>query len=422
MSSERVIGVIGSGTMGAGIAQAAATSGFQVECLDTDPELVRRAHGQIGERLASLADKGKITRGERDAGLSRLRIAQGFEAMRGAECVIEAVTEDLALKRRIFGELDQVVSPSTLLATNTSCLSIAKIGEGLRNAGRFLGMHFFNPAPVMKLVELVQGPQTSDQALVDARAICTKLEKIPVKVKDSPGFIGNRVNRPFYLEALHLLEAGEADIRTIDAAVKGVGGFKMGPFELLDLIGLDVNLKVTESVFADFDKPPRFAPNEIQRKLVAAGHLGRKTKRGFYDYANGEPAPAFESKPKDASGWKPTPALSAYAAMLGRPADRATWLFARIWTAVVNEAALVADSIALPRDVNLAMELGFSYPEGPLATADHVGLDVVQGLLRQFHAESGGGARYAPNRLLDQRVAEGDLGEKTGRGFLYHAL
>jgi 3-hydroxybutyryl-CoA dehydrogenase len=205
--------------------------------------------------------------------------------------------------------------------------------------------------------------------------------------------------------------------------MRKVGGFRMGPFELLDLIGLDVNLSVTESIYNDFGKPARFAPNAIQQKLVAAGHLGRKTGRGFYDYVNGaEPTPAYESQSDDVSGWKPSKALTDFAAALARPADRALWIYARIYMAVMNEAALVADTIALPRDVNLTMELGFNYPEGPLATADFVGLDVIQRLLADFYAESKGDERYKPNPLLDRRVSEGNLGEKSAHGFLFHAL
>lgn len=422
MTSERLIGVIGSGTMGAGIAHSAAAAGFQVRTLDVKPELVEKAYAGIATRLDERVAKGKLPKHEREDIISRLAIAKDYSDFRHAECVIEAVTEDLALKRQIFTELCNVVGPRTLLASNTSSLSIAKIADGLSKAERFLGMHFFNPAPVMNLVELVQGPKTSEQAMVDARAVCAKLEKTAVKVKDSPGFIGNRVNRPFYLEALHLVESGEADIATIDAALRQAGGFKLGPFELMDLIGIDVNLKVTQTVWADFGKPARFAPSAIQQKLVEAGHLGRKAKRGFYDYANGSPVPAYESRPKNAAGWKPSTMFTAFAKALEKPADRATWIYARILLAVINEGAIVAETIALPRDVNLTMELGFSYPEGPLATADFVGLDLVLNLMNEFHQVSDGNERYKPAPLLQKHVADGDLGEKTAQGFLHHWL
>lgn len=408
--------------MGAGIAHAAAASGFVVRTMDTDPALVRKAYDGIKARLDDRVKRGKLPAHDRDATLANLKIAESMGDFAKAEVVVEAVPEKAELKTRIFGELEKAVSDRTLIATNTSSLSVTKLSAAVQRKDRFLGMHFFNPAPIMKLVELVSGEGTSDQALVDARAVCAKLDKTAVKVKDSPGFIGNRVNRPFYLEALTLLEQGEADVASIDAAMRDVGGFKMGPFELLDLIGMDVNLSVTEVVFNDFGKPARFTPSKIQQKLVAEGLLGRKTGRGFYTHDEGEPKPAYQAALKDTSGWKPSEPFKAFAAALDKDADRATWLYARILLAVMNEAALAADSIAIPRDVNITMELGFNYPEGPLATADYVGLDIVQKLLAEFYSQSNQDERYKPNPLLDRHVKDGNLGEKTARGFLYHAL
>lgn len=408
--------------MGAGIAQAGAVAGFAIYTFDVRADLVEQAYRKIAERLEGAVAKGKMSRVERDQAVARLRVAKTYEEIHEAECVIEAAPEDLALKRKIFAELDKALSPKTLRCTNTSSLSVANIAQGLGHADRVLGMHFFNPAPVMKLVELVQGPQTSEQSLIDARAVCAFLDKTPVKVKDSPGFIGNRVNRPFYLQALRLLEMGEANIHTLDASVRGVGSFKMGPFELLDLIGLDVNLSVTKSVYEGFGKPSRFAPNAIQQRLVEAGHLGRKTGRGFYDHKEGKPTPAYETTLKSASGWKPSSTLAEFAGVLGRQPDRSMWLFARIMLAVVNEAGLAADSIALPRDVDVTMELGFNYPQGPLALADHVGLPLVQKLMAEFFRESGQSEFYRASPLLDRLVAEGKCGEQSAKGFLYHAL
>lgn len=408
--------------MGAGIAETLAMAGFTVEMLDTSEAIVRDAQAAIAERLDGRVARGIMSRTERDAIASRLRVAGGYDSFKDAECVIETVPEDLKLKQHILGELDKILSPRTLLATNTSSLSISKIGDALMCGDRFLGMHFFNPAPVMKLVELVQGPATSEQTMVNARAICAKLQKTAVKVKDSPGFIGNRVNRPFYLESLRLVETGEADIRTVDRAMKRIGGFRAGPFELLDMIGLDVNLRVTETLYEDFDRSPLFAPSDIQYKLVAAGRLGRKTGGGFYDYSDDSPTPAYERPLKDAQSWQAAPALVEFAKAFGKPADRDMWIFARIYLAVVNEAARVADTIALPRAVNLTMELGFNYPTGPLAMADHIGLDVVRQLLADFHRETDGDERYKANPLLDRHVADGNLGEETARGFLHHSL
>jgi 3-hydroxybutyryl-CoA dehydrogenase len=408
--------------MGAGIAQAGAVAGYNVFTYDIRRELVEQAYAKIAERLDGSVSKGRISKLERDQAVSRLHVGKNYEELKDAEVVIEAAPEDLALKKKIFAELDRVLSPRVLRGTNTSSLSIAKLAEGQKHPDRFLGLHFFNPAPVMSLIELVQGPATSEQTMVDGRAVAAFLDKTAVKVKDSPGFIGNRVNRPFYLQALHLLEQGEADIRTIDTAMRDAGGFKMGPFELLDLIGLDVNLSVTRSVYEGFGKASRFAPNAIQEKLVAANHLGRKTSQGFYNYANGTPTPAYETKLKASGSWKPSSTLSEFAAAVSKPADRSLWIVARIITAVINEAALAADSIALPRDVDVTMELGFNYPQGPLAFADFVGLPTIQKLLAEFYEETGKAECYKANPLLDVLVADGKWGEQSAKGFLYHWL
>lgn len=421
MSSNRVIGVIGSGTMGSGIAEAAASAGFVTKVLDIDPDRVRKAYAEIGERLDRRVADGKMSGPKREATVSCLEVASAYEDLADAECVVEAVPEDPSLKRQVLAELERVVSPRALLTTNTSSLAIAELAEGMRHEERFLGMHFFNPAPAMDLVELVRGPATSEQAIVDARAICVKLGKTAVQVKDSPGFIGNRVNRPFYLESQRLVETGEATIGAVDQAVKDVGGLRMGPFELLDLIGLDVSQRVSQSLYDAFGKTARFAPSGLQGKLVSNGHLGRKSGRGFYDYSDGRPMAAYETRALDTSGWRPTPALRAFAESLGGSADRETWIFARIFSAVVNEGARVADTIATPRAVDQVMELGFHYPRGPLAQADHLGLDVVHALLLEFH-EATGDERFKPCELIERHVSEGNLGEATARGFLHHSL
>ncbi|HVP10384.1 MAG TPA: 3-hydroxyacyl-CoA dehydrogenase NAD-binding domain-containing protein [Phycisphaerae bacterium] len=422
MGSERVIGVVGCGAMGSGIAQAAATAGYRVQMLDIDSARAAQARRLIEDRLAALVPKGLMPSHVREETVARLADAAGCRSMADAECIVEAVPENLALKRQVFAELDGTVSPKALLATTASCLSIAKIAEGLRHADRVIGMHFFDPFVEKKVVELVASPSTSEQAKVDARAVCAKLGLTAVKVTDSPGFIGSRIGLPFYLESLRLLEKGEADVPTIDAAVKKVGGFAAGPFERLDSMGLDISLRLTERVYDGLGRWARYAPNAIQRELVAAGHVGRRAGRGFYDYSNGRMTLDYQRGATRAGAWKASAALAEFAEMLDAPADRAAWLYARIMLAAVNEAALVADSIALPRDVNLAMELGFDYPEGPLAVADRVGLDVVRQLLDEFAKETPGDDRYKASPLLERLVSEGHLGEKTARGFLYHAL
>ncbi len=421
MSSERRIGVIGAGTMGAGIAQAAAQAGFVVETRDTNPDLVKRAHASIGDQLARQVEKGRISRAQRDAAVARLRVAAERDAFAGAALVIEAVPEDLGLKRRILSELDAALPPTVVLATNTSSLSVGALAEGMRHPQRFCGLHFFNPAPVMKLVELVRGPQTDDQTVLYGVAFARALGKTPIKVKDSPGFVVNRVARPFYLESLALLEAGAADVPTIDRAVKSVGGFPMGPFELLDLIGLDVNLAVTKSVYEGFGRPKRFAPSAIQERLVGQGRLGRKSGRGFYDYANSTPTPAYETAVRGSSERPGRPAFEAFAAALGKPGDGDSWLFGRVLLAIINEAARAAESIALPREVDVGMKLGLNYPSGPLELADLMGLDVVLEFMLAQQADDPAG-RFDPAPLLLSRVSAGELGEKTAQGFLRHAL
>ncbi len=420
-NKDRIVGVVGAGTMGAGIAQTIAHAGFVVETLDANPDLVRKAYAAVKERLDRQVEKKKLPHHERDETLARLRVASGYDVFRNAELVIEAVPEDVGLKRRILGEIAAVVSPRAVIATNTSSISIAKLADGLPSPNRFLGMHFFNPAPVMKLIELVSGPQTDQQTMVLGVAFTNAFNKTPIKVKDSPGFVVNRVARPFYLESLAMLESGVADVQTIDAAVRDVGRFPMGPFQLLDLIGLDVNLAVTKTVHEGFNKPARFAPSSIQAKLVEQGRLGRKSGRGFYDYSSEPPTRSYETPVRRIDGWKPGAALVAFAQTLGKPADWAMYLYARIIVAIINEAALAAETIALPREVDLGMKLGLNYPEGPMEIADFIGLDVVRDLMAEFAKDDKSG-RYEPAPLLLERIKVGKLGEKTAHGFLRHSL
>jgi 3-hydroxybutyryl-CoA dehydrogenase len=418
---DRIVGVVGAGTMGAGIAQVAAQAGFIVETLDANPEVVRKAFAGIEERLDRQVEKKKLPQHERDETMARLRVAGGYDAFKDAELVIEAVPEDVSLKRRVLADVAAKVSPRAVIATNTSSISVAKLADGLPKPERFLGMHFFNPAPVMNLVELVSGPQTDQQTMVLGVAFANAFNKTPIKVKDSPGFVVNRVARPFYLESLAMLEAGVADVQTIDAAIRDVGKFPMGPFQLLDLIGLDVNLAVTRTVYEGFDKPARFAPSPIQIKLVEQGRLGRKSGRGFYDYSTEPPTRSFETPVRTSDGWKPTAVLTTLAQALGKPADRAMYLYARIIVAIINEAALTAGTIALPREIDLGMKLGLNYPDGPMEIADFIGLDVVRDLMVEFAKDDSSG-RYQPAPLLLERIKVGKLGEKTAHGFLRHSL
>ncbi len=418
----QTIGVIGCGRLGRRLAQTAALAGFEVRLQDSGPERTHQARATITEQLAERAAVGRFPRHCSEEAASRLRVVADLQGMADADYVIETTTEDLSLKRKLLAKIDAVLPPTTLLACGTATLSIARLAEGLGAAGRFLGMHFFNASEDANVVEVVLGPASNSQAFVDARALASKLGMTPLKVSDSPGFIGNRVHLAFCLEAMRLLAAGLGDIQTIDAAVRDVGGHAHGPFERMDRQGLGAVLRLVETIHQGLGDAVRFAPSVVLQKLAAGGRLGRQSGRGFYDYTGSDMTRAYETPHKSRPACQPSPSLHELAAALGKPADHATRLFSRMLMAAINESALVADSIALPRDVNLAMELAFGFPEGPLALADRVGLDVVHRLMGEFQQESGGSELFKPSPLLGRLLAAGHLGEKTARGFLYHAL
>lgn len=281
MAPLTLIAVVGAGTMGAGIAQVAARAGLLVRLLDAVPGAAERGLQRARADLDRLVERGRLAASERDAALARLSTAARSSDLAGCEALIEAVPEDLDLKRSVFREVDEVL-PDALLASNTSTLSVSAIAAAIRDPSRLVGMHFFNPAPLMPLVEVVAGDATSQDAVGAAEALAVQLGKQPLVVRDTPGFIVNRVARPFYGEALRILaDGGEAAI--IDRVMRGAG-FRMGPFELMDLIGLDVNLAATKSVYEAFFHEPRYRPHSIQQKMVDSGRLGRKTGGGFYSY------------------------------------------------------------------------------------------------------------------------------------------
>ena len=294
----RTVAVVGSGTMGAGIAQVAAAAGEQVLLHDARAGAAEQAIAGIAAALERRVAQGKLAAADRHALLGRLAAVSGLADLATADLVVEAIVEDLAVKQRLFGELEAVLGPDAILATNTSSLSVTAIASALKRPERLVGMHFFNPVPVMALVEVVSGAATDPAVAETVFATAAAWGKTPVHAKSTPGFIVNRVARPFYAEALRVLGEGGGDPATLDAIMRESGGFRMGPFELMDLIGHDVNFAVTRSVFDAFFQDPRFTPSLIQQELVAAGFLGRKSGRGFYRYGEGADRPRPADMPE----------------------------------------------------------------------------------------------------------------------------
>ena len=385
--SETVfVGVLGAGTMGSGIAQVAAVAGHRVILQDVDETAVARARARIDKALARETEKNRLTPSAAEAARGRVQYVASGELSAFAPCqlVIEAIVEQLGPKRESFAALELVVAPEAMLATNTSALSITSIAGACQRPERVVGLHFFNPAPVLPLVEVVPGHGTP-RALVDAA--CSLLQrwgKTTVVAADTPGFIVNRIARPFYGEALRVLDEGIADCATIDSALRLLGGFKMGPFELMDLIGNDVNLAVTSAVYEGFFFDPRYKPSLTQRRLVEANLLGRKTGRGYYDYRDGAVRPA----PKEDE-------------VLGRS------ILDRVLTMLINEAVdAVFWGVATPADIDVAMVKGVNYPRGLIAWAEELGYRVTLERLEALQAEYGED-RYRPSPLLRRLAASG---------------
>lgn len=292
-----IVAVIGSGAMGAGIAQVAASAGYQVRLFDTRPDALAKAIADIRAVYGKLVDKGRMTDQDAAAAGARLHALADLHGVAGAALVIEAIVENLDVKRMLFADLENVVGDDCILATNTSSISVTAIGAKLRRPERLVGMHFFNPVPLMALVEVISGLATAPDVADTVYATAAAWGKSPVHAKSTPGFIVNRVARPFYAEGLRLLSEQAADPATLDALMREAGGFRMGPFELMDLIGHDVNFSVTQSVFNAYFGDPRFMPSVLQQEMVNAGFLGRKSGRGFYQYgaAAATPAPSTEA-------------------------------------------------------------------------------------------------------------------------------
>lgn len=378
------IAVIGAGAMGSGIAQVAAAHGHRVVVVDTQSAALENARKNLEKALNRLAEKGSISPENAAEILQRIRFTTEKSACAGCGLAIEAIIENLSAKQAVFRELETLAGEDCILASNTSSLSITAIAAACRKPERVLGAHFFNPAPLMPLVEIIPGIATANSVVETSRRLVDAWGKTTVLAKDTPGFIVNRVARPFYGEAIRIFEEGIADAATIDWAMKEIGGFRMGPFELMDLIGNDVNYAVTAAVWEAFFYDPRYKPSFTQKRLVEAGRLGRKSGKGYYDYAPGalppEPVKSRESGEE---------------------------IFFRILAMLINEAAeAVFWQIASVEDIDLAMTKGVNYPKGLLLWADEIGLDKVLEKMQRLQDEYGED-RYRPGMLLKRMAREG---------------
>jgi 3-hydroxybutyryl-CoA dehydrogenase len=396
MSVSR-IGILGAGTMGAGIAQVAVLGGLTTSLYDPDPTALERGGIRIGEDLAKGESRGRWSGADSEAALERLdRLTGDLEELAGCQLVIEAAPERLELKRDLFARLAEVLGAGAVLATNTSSLRVAEVAEGVPHPERVVGMHFFNPPALMKLVEIVATERSAEPALAAATEVAERMGRTPIRAKDSVGFVANRLARPFTLESLRMLGDGVADADAIDRIVRLGGGFRMGPFELLDLIGLDVNQEIARSFFAQGGEPERWRPSPIQEKLVADGRLGRKSGRGYHRYGEGV------ERDIDPELGILAPTLDPE--KLGRIDDRAEEVLLRLFAQIANEAAFaLEEDVASPQDMETAMQLGFNWPAGPLRFAKLIGPDRAADLLERLRAEEG--AAYAPAPLLRRIIS-----------------
>jgi 3-hydroxybutyryl-CoA dehydrogenase len=396
-ADRALVGVIGAGTMGAGIAQVALEAGWRVALHDPVPGATDRAIERIRAGLTRRAEKagdGDSARFAAGRLLDLSIVASPAAAAAGAAAVIEAVIEDLDAKRVIFAALDDAAAPDAILASNTSALSVTAIAEGLGRPERVIGLHFFNPAPVLPLVEVVAGRRSDEWAVERGAAIVEGWGKTAIRAADSPGFIVNRVNRPFTLEPLRLLRSGAGTVETIDASLTAAG-FPMGPFALMDLIGIDVNLAAARGLFEGSGMPPRFRPSPIQEELVAADRLGRKTGEGFYHYADGRstgPAPRFAGLIRHGPG-APGP-LEAEA------------VAERVILAIANEAyRALGDKVATAADIDRAMRLGANHPFGPFEWVARTGVTEVAAMLDALSDEDADTFRPALPLLREARAS-----------------
>jgi 3-hydroxybutyryl-CoA dehydrogenase len=384
MNKDTTIGVLGAGSMGSGIAQIAATQEHQVVLVDLNDEALAKAEVSLKKILVRLVEKEKIDEATSNAIIGRIKFSNNINDFSDCGIVIEAIIENLDIKQKVFTQLEKIVNDDCILASNTSSLSIASIAAACNKSERVIGIHFFNPAPLMPLVEIIPAVQTSENTTSIARQLIDGWKKVTVLTKDTPGFIVNRVARPFYGEALKIYEEGIADFATIDWAMTELGEFRMGPFTLMDYIGNDINYTVTETVFAAFYYDPRYKPSLTQKRHSEAGWYGRKSGRGYFNYSEDSETPAPNKDEK-----------------VGQE------ILNRILVMLINEAAdALFLNIATKEDIDLAMTKGVNYPKGLLAWADEIGLDKVLNQLENLQVEYGED-RYRPSVQLRRMVRDG---------------
>ena len=375
------ISVIGAGTMGTGIAQIAATKGHEVCLYDSFSGAIENAKDKLEKILSRSVEKERICSEEKDEILNKINFSKKIEDVNGSSLIIEAIIENLKIKQNIFIDIEDIVDEKCIIASNTSSLSIASIAGVCKYPDRVIGVHFFNPAPIMPLVEIIPAVQTSIETLNTTKSIINNWGKVSVIAKDTPGFIVNRVARPFYGESLRIYDEGIADFATIDWALKEIGGFRMGPFELMDYIGNDINYTVTETVFTSFYFDSRYKPSFTQKRMMEAGYLGRKSGKGYYDYSKELPK-ADENRD------------------LGK---KILW---RVLSMLINEAVdALFLNIASKEDIDLAMTKGVNYPKGLLIWADEIGLKNVLRQLEDLYNEYKED-RYRPSPLLRRMVKQ----------------
>lgn len=371
------IGVIGSGAMGSGIAQVAAMAGHKVKVYDNNPAALQKAEANLKATLAKLVEKQKINEDKANTIIINTHYTSSLNDFKDCGLIFEAIVEVLEVKQKVFADLELIVDEGCILASNTSSLSIASISSACKKQERVIGIHFFNPAPLMPLVEIIPSITTSKETLNKSKNLIDSWGKTTVIAKDTPGFIVNRVARSYYGESIRIFEEGIADFATIDWALKTYGGFKMGPFELMDFIGNDVNYKVTESVWTQFFYEPRFKPSLTQKRLFEAGWYGRKSGRGYYNYAEGASIP----NPKQDE------ALGKY-------------IFNRVIAMLINEAVdTMYLNIASKEDIEIAMTKGVNYPKGLIQWGEEIGwsnvLSTLQNLYEEYQED-----RYRPSVML----------------------